>query len=124
METATPDESKSASTAANRRVWTEEERATIVRASLKKGVSVNAVAKLYGVNPSQVYDWRKRAHKVAQQTKTANLLAVRVDEAVLPSARETKQAGSVLIEVQAARVTITGSVEASVLRTILECLVR
>jgi transposase-like protein len=124
MEIATPDESKSGSMAANRRVWSEEERATIVRASLKKGVTVNAVAKLYGVNPSQIYDWRKRAQKVAQQARTANLLAVRVTEAVLPGEIEPKQAGSVLVEAQAARVTITGSVEASVLRTILECLVR
>jgi transposase len=124
METATPDESKSASMGSNRRIWSAEERAAIVRASLKQGVSVNAVAKLYGVNPSQVYDWRKRTHKVAQPAKTANLLAVRVAEAVLPGEREAKPAGSVLIEAQAARVTITGSVEASVLRTILECLVR
>jgi transposase len=124
METATPDESKSASMAANRRMWSAEERATIVRASLKKGVTVNAVAKLYGVNPSQIYDWRKRAQKVAEQARTANLLAVQVTEAVLPGEIEPKQAGSVLVEAQAARVTITGSVEASVLRTILECLVR
>ncbi len=44
-------------------MWSGEERATIVRASLKKGVTVNAVAKLYGVNASQVYDWRKQARK-------------------------------------------------------------
>ncbi len=105
-------------------MWSGEERETIVRASLKKGVTVNAVAKLYGVNASQVYDWRKQARRAAHPAKRASLLPVRVAEAVLPGEIEPKQVGSVLIEAQATRVTITGSVEASVLRTILECLVR
>jgi transposase len=124
MDPATPAESKSPSMASNRRMWSVEERATIVRASLKKGVTVKAVAKLYGVNASQVYDWRKQARQAAHQAKTASLLPVRMTEAVLASEIEPKQAGSVLIEAQATRVTITGSVEASVLRAILECLVR
>ena len=110
--------------ATNRRMWSAEERATIVRASQKKGVTVNAVAKLYGVNPSQIYEWRKQTRQAAQQAKTASLLPVRVAESVLSGEIESKQAGSVLIEAQATRVTITGSVEAGVLRTILECLVR
>jgi transposase-like protein len=95
-----------------------------VRASLKKGVTVEAIAKLYGVNTSQIYDWRKQARQAAQRAKAASLLAVRVSETVLPDEIEPKPAGRVLIEVQATRVTITGPVEAGVLRTILECLVR
>lgn len=105
-------------------MWSAAERETIVRASLKKGVTVDAIAKLYGVNTSQVYDWRKQARQAAQQAKAASLLPVRVAETVLPDEIEPKPAGSVLIEAQATRVTITGSVEASVLHTILECLVR
>jgi transposase-like protein len=124
MDTSTPDESKPAAVASNRRMWSAEERVTIVRASLKKGVTVNAVAKLYGVNPSQVYDWRKRARQAAQQAKTASLLPVRVADVVLSGDLAPKQAGGVLIEAQATRVTITGPVEETVLRTILECLVR
>lgn len=110
--------------AANRRMWSVEERATIVRASLKKGVTVDAVSKLYGVNASQVYEWRKRARQTGQQAKMSSLLPVRVAEAVLPGEIDLKASGGVLIEAQAIRVTITGPVEASVLRTILECLVR
>ena len=124
METSTPVEGKLPAVASRRRIWSVEERATIVRASLKKGVTVNAVAKLYGVNASQVYDWRKQARQAAQQAKTTSLLPVQVAEGILPDEIEPKQAGSVLIEAQATRVTITGSVEANVLRTILECLVR
>jgi transposase len=105
-------------------MWSAEERTAIVRASLKKGVTVNAVAKLYGVNPSQIYDWRKQARQAAQQAKAASLLPVRVAEGVLPGETEPTQTGSVLIEAQATRVTITGSIEGSLLRTILECLVR
>lgn len=124
METSTAVESKSPAPAARRRTWSAAERDTIVRASLKKGVRVDAVAKLYGVNTSQVYDWRKQARQAAQQAKTSSLLAVRVAEAVLPDEIEAKLAGSVLIEARATRVTITGSVEASVVRAILECLMR
>jgi transposase-like protein len=123
METATTVESKTLPLAPKRRVWSVAERDTIVRASLKKGVRVDAVAKLYGVNASQVYDWRKQARQAAQQAKTSSLLPVRVAEG-LPEERGPEHAGHVLIEAQAIRVTIAGSVEATVLRTILECLVR
>ena len=124
METSTAVDSMAPLMAANRRMWSAEERATIVRASLKKGVTVNTVAKLYGVNPSQVYEWRKQTRQAAHRAKTASLLPVEVAEAISPGETESKQTGSVLIEAQATRVTITGSVEASVLRAILECLVR
>ncbi len=124
METSTAVESRSPAPARRRRLWSAAERDTIVRASLKKGVTVEAIAKLYGVNTSQIYDWRKQARQAAQRAKAASLLAVRVSETVLPDEIEPKPAGRVLIEVQATRVTITGPVEAGVLRTILECLVR
>ena len=105
-------------------MWSAEERATIVRASLKKGVTVNTVANLYGVNPSQVYEWRKQARHAAHRGEDGEFASRASDRTVLPGETEPKQTGSVLIEAQATRVTITGSVEASVLRAILECLVR
>ncbi len=39
----------------------------IVRASLKKGVTVNAVANLCRVKASQVHVWRKQARQAAHQ---------------------------------------------------------
>jgi transposase len=91
-----------------KRKWTPEERETIVRASLKKGVTVGAVARMYGVNPSQIYDWRKQARQAAQQAKAAALMPVQVMEAVEATETEPNPGCSVVIEAQCMRITITG----------------
>jgi len=49
MNASTAAESKSQPGEAKRKQWSDEERELIVRASLKKGTTVNAVARLYGV---------------------------------------------------------------------------
>ena len=115
-------EGKSRVAETGRRKWSVEEREVMVRASLKKGTTVNAVAQLYGVNPSQIYDWRKQARQAAQQVKTAALVPVQVSDDVEAGGVEAKQSCSVLIEAKSARITITGSMNASVVRVILECL--
>ena len=122
MNASTSAESKS-QPADSKRQWSDEERELIVRASLKKGTTVNAVARLYGVQPWQVYDWRKKARQVARQTEAATLVPVQVTE---PDQAETepKQSCSVVIEAQSARITITGLIDAVVVRTVLECLAR
>lgn len=107
-----------------KRKWSAEERQTIVRASLKKGVTVGAVARIYGVNPSQIYDWRKQARLAAQQAKAAALMPVQVMEAVEATETEPNPGCSVLIEAQCMRITITGDLNAGVVRTIVECLAR
>jgi transposase len=123
MNGSTAVESKSQPADRKRRTWSDEERELIVRASLKKGATVNAVAQLYGVQPWQIYDWRKRARQVAQPSKTAALVPVHVKE---PDQVKTdaKQSCSVMIEAQGARITITGLIDAIVVRTVLECLAR
>ena len=90
------------------RRWSVEERDTIVRASLKKGTTVNAVARLYGVQPWQIYEWRKQARQAAQQSKAATLVPVQVTESDEAGKIEPKQSCSVVIEAQSARITITG----------------
>ena len=107
-----------------KRKWLPEERETIVRASLKKGVTVGAVARMYAVNPSRIYDWRKQARQVAQQAKAATLMPVQVMEAVEAAETEANPGCSVVIEAQCMRVTITGYMNAAVVRTIVECLAR
>jgi transposase len=82
MDTSTQADSKSRELGTKRRKWSPEERETIVRASLKKGTTVDAVARLYGVNPSQIYDWRKQARQAVQQAKAAMLIPVQVAESV------------------------------------------
>jgi transposase len=120
MNVSTAAESKSQPADTKRRQWSEEERDLIVRASLKKGTAVNAVARLYGVQPWQIYDWRKKARQAA---RPATLVPVQVTEADEAEAEPT-QSCSVVIEAQNARITITGLIDAVVVRTVLECLAR
>ena len=123
MNGSTAAESKPQPGDAGRRAWSEEERDRIVQASVKKGATVNAVAQLYGVQPWQIYDWRKRVRQAAQPSKTATLVPVHVTEPD-QAKTEAKQGCSVIIEAQGTRITITGVIDAIVVRTVLECLAR
>ena len=124
MNASTPGESKGPAADTKRRSWSDEERDLIVRASLKKGTTVNAVARLYGVQPWQIYDWRKKARQAAQQSKAATLVAVQVTEPDQAEKVDAKQSCSVIIEAQSTRITITGVIDAILVRTVLECLAR
>ncbi len=124
MNGSTAAESKSQAADTKRRTWTAEERDLIVRASLKKGTTVNAVARLYGVQPWQIYDWRKKARQTAQQSKATTLLPVEVADRDQADNTEPKKSCSVVIEAQTTRITITGLIDAAVVRTVLECLAR
>ena len=124
METSKQAENKAQAAGAGRRKWSLEERDAIVRASVKKGTTVNSVAQLYGVNPSQIYDWRKQARQEAQQKKPAALVPVHVADDAAEAGAGGKQSCSVVIEAQSARITITGRVDGAVVQMILECLVR
>jgi transposase len=123
MDESTQTDGKTREVGKKRR-WSAEERQTIVRASLKKGVTVGAVARMYGVNPSQIYDWRKQARQAAQQAKAAPLMPVQVLEAVGTFETEPNPGCSVVIEAQCMRITITGDLNAAAVRTIVECLAR
>ncbi len=124
MNALTPAEGKTKAADTQRRQWSEEERDLIVRASLKKGTTVNAVARLYGVQPWQIYDWCKKARQFGRQSKAAGLLPVHVTEPDQADKIEQKQSCSIVIEAQSTRITLTGSIDALVRRTVLECLAR
>ena len=119
-----PAESKPQPGETKRRQWSDEDRELIVRASLKKGTTVNAVARLYGVQPWQIYDWRKKARQAATRSKAATLVPVQVTEPDQADTVEPKQSCSVVIEGQGKRITITGLIDVVVVRTVLECLAR
>lgn len=124
METLKRAGGKSEGSVARGRKWSAEERGVMVRASLKKGTTVNAVAQLYGVQPWQIYEWRKQARQAAQQSESATLLPVQLAEATPAAEVEPKQGCSIVIEAQFGRVTITGPIDAMAVRTVLECLAR
>lgn len=43
------------------REWSEDEKARIVAATLAPGANVSAVARSEGLDPSQLYGWRRKA---------------------------------------------------------------
>jgi transposase len=122
MDTSIQGDSKLEGRRTKQRRWSVEEREAIVRASLKKGTTVSAVAQLYGVHVSQIYDWRKQARQLgAQQSKAASFVPVQVKEEER-TALQAKPDCSVVIEAERARITINGRIDAGVVRTIFEYL--
>jgi transposase len=66
-----------------RRRWSPEEKRSILEEAEQPGNSLSAVARKYGVNPNQLFHWRKLMREGA-------LVAVEADDQVVP-ASEVKQ---------------------------------
>lgn len=66
-----------------RRRWAPEEKRAILEEGEQPGNSLSAVARKYGVNPNQLFHWRKLMREGA-------LVAVEADDRVVP-ASEVKQ---------------------------------
>jgi transposase len=66
-----------------RRRWSPEEKRAILEEAEQPGNSLSAVARKYGVNPNQLFHWRKLMREGA-------LVAVEADDQVVP-ASEVKQ---------------------------------
>ena len=125
MEESAQSGSKSEVAKPKRRVWSEEERRRIVQASLKGGTTVEAVARLYGANPSQIYEWRKQQREKLKAEKRSILLPVQVSETAQATAPEPKeQHNSVVIEARSVRVTLNGSIDVALVAAVLEHLAR
>jgi transposase len=122
MDGSTSSNSKPPQAPVKRRNWSPEDRQRIVEASWKAGASVNAVAQAYGVRASQIYQWRKRHRKMARSSKPATFLPVEVAESVRPPRGGKQHDFRIMIEARGARITLDGSVDAELVRTLLECL--
>lgn len=130
-----------------RQYRTAEEKRQIVEETLASGVSVAVVARAHGVNANLVFHWRKlyQAGLLADRAATSlgqagasgvRLLPVRVAEetqnqppflaAVSTQSSVDPEAvvvsGSMELTLAKAQIRITGSVDAQVLRVVLECL--
>jgi transposase len=122
MDGSTPSNSKPPQAPVKRRKWSPEDRQRIVEASWKSGTNVNAVARAYGVRASQIYQWRKQHRKQARSSKPATLLPVEVAESIRPARGGKQHEFRIIIEARGARVTLEGSVDTELVRTLLECL--
>ena len=75
-----------------RRRWAPEEKRGILEEAEQPGNSLSAVARKYGVNPNQLFHWRKLMREGA-------LIAVGADDQVVP-ASEVKQLKAQLRELE------------------------
>lgn len=99
-----------------RRRWSEDFKRRVVREASAPGVSVAAVARRYGLNANQIFNWRRR------YGGSGEFLPVAVSE---PAAVETDRSGGE-IEILLAtghRVRITGRFEAERVCQLLRSLV-
>ena len=95
-----------------RRRWSAAEKERLVAASLEAGASVSAVAREAGIQPSQLYGWRRQLLQRSQPG--ASFAAVRI--AAEPARAGLPAAG--LIEVEFAngsRMRISGAVDPATL---------
>ena len=101
----------------SRRRWSDEEKARVVRESLRPGVRVGEVARRYGISRWQLSTWRSAARRgelavappavVDSQSQPA-FAALEVDSA--PGAGPL---GSVVIEAREVTVRLDGAIDAS-----------
>jgi transposase len=63
-----------------RRRYTAQEKVRLVEETLQPGMTVSAVARLHGVSPSLLFQWRRRMSDGGHE-------AVRADEDVVPLSR-------------------------------------
>ena len=71
-----------------RRRYTAEEKVRLVEQTMQPGMTVSAVARLHGVAPSLLFQWRRRMTEGGQE-------AVRADEEVVPLSRVRELEGRV-----------------------------
>jgi len=114
-----------------RRRWTVEVKRQIVAESFAGDSSVAQLAQKYAVNANQIFKWRKDDREAGlQNSHSINLLPVTVSSEIVVPAANPRHAscqtatGTLRIELPKGNLRIAGSVDLTVLRTALECLLR
>ena len=99
-----------------RRRWTDEEKAWIVAESLDPAATVSAVARRYGLHPSQLFVWRQLfAAPAAREALGFVPVVVAEDGTAL-----TEASGRIEIALGPAVVRVGADVDAAALRRVLE----
>src|SRR4051812_20545773 len=99
-----------------RRRWTDEEKAWIVAESLDPATTVSAVARRYGLHPSQLFVWRQRlAAPVVREAPTFVPVVVAEDDPA-----PAGMAGRIEIALGSVVVRVGADVDAAALRRVLE----
>lgn len=71
-----------------RRRWSSDDKARIVEESLRPGANVSEVARHNGLNPQQLFSWRRAAHTLFQEGADATP-ADRTEDFPAPGQRRT-----------------------------------
>ena len=118
--------------AGSRRRWSAEERLQIVEESYVHGMSVARVARKYGVNANQVFQWRRLQQDGRLSTDSPGvpkLLPVRLIEEREPAKVERTEAavaalvGSIHIALPGrVSIRLEGNVDAAIVRVVLKSL--
>ena len=93
-----------------RRRWAAEEKRAVVEEAEQPGASVSSVARKYGINPNQLFHWRRLIRQ-------GSLSAIRADEEVVPVS-EVKQWRARVRELE--RLLGKKTMEAEILKEALE----
>ena len=99
-----------------RRRWTDEEKAWIVAESLDPASTASAVARRYGLHPSQLFVWRQRLAAPAAREAPAFVPVVVAEDDPAPAGT----AGRIEIALGPAVVRVGADVDAAALRRVLE----
>ena len=99
-----------------RRRWTDEEKAWIVAESLDPATTTSAVARRYGLHPSQLFVWRQQLAAPAAGEAPEFVPVVVAEEAPAPA----ETAGRIEIALGPAVVRVGADVDAAALRRVLE----
>ena len=113
-----------------RRLYPVEEKLRMVEQTLEPGASVARVAQAHEVNPNLLFLWRRQHREgqlLASEADRLRLLPVTVVDS--PPCNEPRtgpaSAGAIHIELPGrAVISVEGSVDARLVRAVLECLVR
>jgi len=102
-----------------RRRWSTAEKERLVAASLETGASVSVVAREAGIQPSQLYGWRRQL--LRRSPPAASFAAVRI--AAEPAPAGLPAAGVIEVEfANGSRMRISGVVDAATLTTTIATL--
>ena len=117
-----------------RRYLALEEKRRIVEETLVEGASVARIARVHGLNANLVFHWRRLYQKgLLCGRGIAKLLPVEVTSENVPALSaswdgacqaRSQSAGAIHIQLGSAQVRVEGSVDAGLVRVVLECLGR
>ena len=99
-----------------RRRWTDEEKAWIVAESLDPATTTSAVARRYGLHPSQLFVWRQQLAAPAVRQAPGFVPVVVAEDDPAPAG----MAGRIEIALGPAVVRVGADVDAAALRRVLE----